>query len=186
VNTGSERKQLRKELRSVIAELRTENSRNATKWNFGLGPFYISTRVGSMNVAQAYVVFNLICFATGLALAFFNGNLATIGVALIVGSLFAFGAFIAQFWATLIQVELSRRTNSKNSNKIKELADKADDLAQRLRDLKGKDASSNKRGNSLEVRQPAPATTDIDHPEQTAYVGPPPAEQPEMRNHERL
>lgn len=41
---------------------------------------------------------NLTCFSTGLAFAFLGGLISTVGVALLVGSLFSEGAFVGQLW----------------------------------------------------------------------------------------
>jgi hypothetical protein len=48
----------------------------------------------------------LLCLVAGVVFIPFGGALQSLGIALIVGSLFSFGAFVAQFWA--IQVEKER------------------------------------------------------------------------------
>jgi hypothetical protein len=45
------------------------------------------------------------CLILGLTFVFFKGTAQTIGISLIVGGLFSFGAFVAQFWSAAMQRE---------------------------------------------------------------------------------
>ena len=45
-----------------------------------------------------YVLFNAVCFAVGVAFILLGGILQTLGISLVVGGLFSFGTFMAQWW----------------------------------------------------------------------------------------
>jgi hypothetical protein len=46
---------------------------------------------------------NLACFASGISFIFLGGVMQTVGVSLVVGALFAEGAFVGQWWAVTAQ-----------------------------------------------------------------------------------
>jgi hypothetical protein len=54
--------------------------------------------IGSQLVAKIYALFNVLCFIVGVVFCFFRGVFTGLGIALVVGSLFALGAFVSQFW----------------------------------------------------------------------------------------
>jgi hypothetical protein len=62
-------------------------------------------RINSALLAVIYVLFNAVCLILGITFVFFKGAVQTLGVSLIVGSLFSFGAFVAQFWSAAMQRE---------------------------------------------------------------------------------
>jgi hypothetical protein len=69
---------------------------NPTRWQ---------VRINSALFAMIYAFFNVACLILGLTFVFFKGAIQTLGVSLIVGSLFSFGAFVAQFWSAAQQRE---------------------------------------------------------------------------------
>jgi len=100
------RSQLREELSRAERELQAEYVRLLGTWQFCFGRMRIRAAVHSGFITAIYVLFNLLCFVVGVVFVPFGGALQSLGLALIVGGLFAFGAFVAQFWA--IQVEKER------------------------------------------------------------------------------
>jgi hypothetical protein len=50
-------------------------------------------------------LFKVACLILGLTFFFFKGAIQTIGISLIVGGLFSFGAFVAQFWSAAMRRE---------------------------------------------------------------------------------
>jgi hypothetical protein len=94
------------ELRLAEEALRAEYDRQLGMWQFGFGKLRIRAAVHSQFITFTYVLFNLLCFVAGIVFIPFGGALQSLGVALIVGGLFSFGAFVSQFWA--IQVERER------------------------------------------------------------------------------
>jgi hypothetical protein len=62
----------------------------------------------SQRVGQFYAAFCLLGLAGGAGLTFINTT-KEIGIGLMVGSIFAFGSFMAQFWAVAVQHEQAAR-----------------------------------------------------------------------------
>jgi len=58
-----------------------------------------------MRFAAAFVSFHLLVLATGAVLIFVGGAPRDLGMALVVGALFGFGAFIAQVWTMQVSRE---------------------------------------------------------------------------------
>jgi hypothetical protein len=106
------------------------------RWSFHLGPFKIKRHVSAMLIVQVYVVFNVACFFSGVGIAFIGGVFTVIGTALIVGALFSFGAFVAQFWTVRVQqdIDLNRKLYQDEVGlvELKELVKKWSDLHRRI------------------------------------------------------
>ena len=111
-DTSRQREQLEKELRLATEALDREYRRISSAGQIKLGPaaFFISFRFFS----TIYAVFDAACFATGVTLVFMNGVLQALGVALIVGSLFAFSTFVGQIGDRVWQVQ--KETVDRGSN----------------------------------------------------------------------
>lgn len=83
-------------------ELRAELS----TWHFYVGPVGVSARFNSMRFARYFVAFHLLVAASGAVLIFISdGAPRDLGLALVVGALFGFGAFIAQVWSAQVDRE---------------------------------------------------------------------------------
>ena len=98
------RDELQYELRLAAERLWAEYRRVGPKWSAG-NPTRSQVRINSALFAMIYVLFNAACLILGLTFVFFKGAAQTLGVSLIVGSLFSFGAFVAQFWSAAMQRE---------------------------------------------------------------------------------
>jgi hypothetical protein len=132
--------QLRAELQVVEKEFDARWRTQMGRWGFHLGPFKMAHYVSAMFIVQVYVVFNVACFFSGVGLAFIGGVFTTIGIAVMVGALFSFGAFVAQFWAVRVQqnIDLNRKIYQDEADfvELKELAKKWNELHRRIHDLK--------------------------------------------------
>jgi hypothetical protein len=56
-----------------------------------------------MFIVQVFVLFHTACFGVGAGLIFITGPTRELGLAMVVGSIFAFGSFVGQFWAVAIE-----------------------------------------------------------------------------------
>lgn len=104
-NSGQELDQLSGELQAAIHEFDKKLSR-MTSLNVIIPTGIKRSRTFHMSaLLLSWIInlLNLICFGTGLAFAFLGGLISTVGVALLVGSLFSEGAFAGQLWVTAHQ-----------------------------------------------------------------------------------
>jgi len=98
------RGELRSELRLAAERLWVEYQRVGPKWSAG-NPTRRQVRINSALFAMMYVLFNSVCLILGLVFVFFKDAAQALGISLVVGSLFSFGAFVAQFWSAAMQRE---------------------------------------------------------------------------------
>ena len=78
-------------LRDVYREFHT--------WNIGVGKLRIQAAVGTNFIAVAFVLWHLALGTAGvLSILLWEGG-RELGIALLVGALFSFGSFLAQFWS---------------------------------------------------------------------------------------
>lgn len=103
---GEKRRQLEENLRAVDEAFQKEYLRTASSWHVNFGPIHIPFVIGSQQVAKIYAFFNALCFVAGVVFCFFKGVLSGLGIALVVGSLFALGAFVSQFWMAVYTREI--------------------------------------------------------------------------------
>lgn len=61
--------------------------------------------LGSARISQIFSLVNGGALTAGIVISVIGGSLESLGVALIVGGIFGFGAFIAQFWSVAAQRE---------------------------------------------------------------------------------
>jgi hypothetical protein len=98
------RDELHSELRLAAERLWAEYRRVGPQWSAG-NPARPQVRINSALFAMIYALFNSVCLIFGLIFVFFKGATQALGIALVVGSLFSFGAFVAQFWSAAMQRE---------------------------------------------------------------------------------
>jgi hypothetical protein len=116
-------------------------------WVGRLGPFSLSVPVKSQVIVAIYVLFNVACFAIGVAFTLQHGALQALGIALVVGGLFSFGAFTAQWWDHVWQDQnntMDRAFNSgyhdKRYEELQRLAKEWVDAYEKLEALAGPDS----------------------------------------------
>jgi hypothetical protein len=105
MNSGKmSRDELHHELRLAAERLWAEYRRVGPKWSAG-NPTRPQVRINSSLFAVVYALFNSACLVLGLIFALSKGAAQALGISLVVGSLFSFGAFVAQFWSAAMQRE---------------------------------------------------------------------------------
>jgi hypothetical protein len=92
-------------------------------WQFHVGPIRLSGYFNSMRFARYFVGFHIGVGAAGTVLIFFGGAPRDLGVAMVVGALFGFGAFLAQVWTVQVEMERSVLTGQ-GREKYLELVEK--------------------------------------------------------------
>ena len=92
------RQRVEKDLQRASEALDEEIRSLSSGWSGKLGPFAISGTISLEVISAVYVLFNIICFATGIAFIFLKGAFQALGIALVVGGVFSFGTFMAQWW----------------------------------------------------------------------------------------
>ena len=102
-DVGSELAHLHEELRKTEVAFWKEFDRTVARWDLRIGPLRFTTPVTPKMLALIYLLFNALCFVAGAVFAVFGGVWAALGVALIVGSLFSYGAFVGQSWVIVRQ-----------------------------------------------------------------------------------
>ena len=141
---SKKRRQLEETLRAADEEFWQEYVRAASTWRVDFGPIHMPFVIGSQQVAKIYALFNALCFVVGVVLCFFRGILAGLGIALVVGSLFTFGAFVSQFWVAVYtrEVEWSNRVHSEaDVEKLQHLDQERSELRKRLEGLRDADVA---------------------------------------------
>lgn len=96
-NISNKRRQLEEKLTATDEAFQLEYEQAASSWHVNFGPIHIPFVIHSQRVAKIYTLFNVLCFVAGVVFCFFRGVLSGLGIALVVGSLFALGAFVSQF-----------------------------------------------------------------------------------------
>jgi hypothetical protein len=133
------RNALEDELRATEALFWSEFKRKAHGWQFAAGPIRIVANVGPRTTSIIFIAFNTACFIAGIALMFVSDLAASIGAALIVGALFSFGAFVAQFWVAAFQREhdmIERVFSETRYEGLQQLSAKVALLSQRIDQLR--------------------------------------------------
>ena len=94
------------QLKSVDYEMQKEIRRRSSQ-GWGLGPIRFEASSGIITIG--YIAFHAACFVIGIVLITLGGIPRDVGIAVVVGALFAFGSFMAQWWAVVVQREISVR-----------------------------------------------------------------------------
>jgi len=97
-NSRQQRDQLEKDVQRAHAAFDRESRSMTSTWIGRLGPFPLSIPANSQVIIAIYLLFNGVCFAVGVAFTLQHGTLQTLGISLVVGGLFSFGTFTAQWW----------------------------------------------------------------------------------------
>jgi len=123
---------LRSQLAATEEELDTRVAQEASGWGLPLAGIQQHV-VGTGRIAAVYVLLNAGALGLGIAFTVLSRSLESLGVALVVGAVFGFGAFIAQFWAVAAQREFAVRDEVFGSlEDLKGLNEKRLALAERI------------------------------------------------------
>jgi hypothetical protein len=139
-----QRNEVEKELQRANEAFMREYRSMTSTWGGTLGPFAIRIPASSHVITAIYVLFNVVCFAVGVAFTLQHGVLQTLGIALVVGGLFSFGTFMAQWWNHVWQDQndaMDRAFNSgyhdKRYAELQRLNKERVDLYEKLESLPG-------------------------------------------------
>ena len=100
----------RAELEERLAQIEEEYGAIADPgWQVRVGRVHFRRRYGSQTFAKLFVSFNAVLFASGVALSVAGGTLASLGIAVVVGTLFSFGSFLTEVWSQTLDREDERR-----------------------------------------------------------------------------
>lgn len=97
-DTAKRRAQLEQRLRDASADFDREFRSHTSGWRTGIGRFAITTEFDTGVIVLVYVFFNIVCFAAGIVFILQGGVLQALGISFVVGGLFSFGTFMAQWW----------------------------------------------------------------------------------------
>lgn len=107
-----QRDDLKKELDGAREALKRRYRSMASTWKAGSLP--ITVTIDSGLISLIYILFNVVCFAAGVAFIFLNGTLRVLGISLVVGGLFSFGTFMTQWWDHAWQTENNTKDRAFN------------------------------------------------------------------------
>ena len=106
---ASELDRLRNKLTQLDELIRQQEARRS---NWGIGLRVGQKRLGyykqitAARIFLSYVAFNFSGIIVGIVMIINKGVARELGIAVVVGSIFAFGSFIAQWWSIEVQQEI--------------------------------------------------------------------------------
>jgi hypothetical protein len=134
---NAEMDRLLRDLQDADRTLDAVYMKETADWRIGLGDIRIRGNFPSNSIAVIFVAFNAVLFALGIFFSLLGGTLNSLGVSLIVGSLFAASAFVAQFWAVSYQrgVEVYREIFGDGLGELRDLASKRAEILEKIRTI---------------------------------------------------
>jgi hypothetical protein len=90
------------------------------RWGMATGPRWLYM-VSPSRISTSYWIFLAACFVAGILFAVHRGTLSSLGTALIVGSLFAGGAFVGQVWESAFKERHSLLEKALGDERTKDL-----------------------------------------------------------------
>jgi len=137
-NPRIELDRLRQELKDTEAEFWKLHWDLAKGWLGIFGPPAIRRPGSPIFIVQLFVLFHIACFAIGARLIFTSGAAKELGIAMVVGSIFAFGSFVGQ----LVSIAYARTseitqqiTGSKKKKDLQQLADRREAIMTEIEQL---------------------------------------------------
>lgn len=99
----AELERLRREREALLAKC-FEYFESLRTWQLQVGKFKVSRIVSSQTVAKSFAGWHVTTFTSGVGLTFLSST-RELGIALVVGSLFAIGSFLSQWWSQVLESE---------------------------------------------------------------------------------
>lgn len=132
---NAEMDRLLRDLQDVDRTLDAAYMKETADWRLGLDGIRVRGNFPSNSIAVIFVSFNAVLFALGIVFSLLGGTLNSLGVSLIVGSVFAASAFVAQFWAVSYQrgVEVYREIFGDGLGELRDLANKRAEILAKIR-----------------------------------------------------
>lgn len=131
---------LRRELKDIEAVLWPSYWALVKGWLGVFGPPTIRRPFSPIFIVQVYALFNILCFAVGARLIFTTGPTRELGIAMVVGSIFAIGSFVAQLFSIAYgrTNEIAQQiTGSQKINDLKQLAGRREAIRRQIRQRAG-------------------------------------------------
>jgi hypothetical protein len=152
-NASAELDRLQEQLQAADEALKAALIREADTWFIKIGRFRLHAVMGTNTILVGYISFNTVCFATGVAFSLVGGIVTSLGLSLVVGALFGFGAFVAQFWIVALQREgeIWHRAyggSDETTTNLKRLVKKREELADLIERLRHQHQSSTESNSS--------------------------------------
>jgi hypothetical protein len=152
-DSSAELDRLHEQLQAADEALKAALLRTAGEWKIVIGPVRLQAVVGTNSILLVYALFNTVCLTAGVVFSFARGTLASLGLALVVGALFSFGAFVAQFWAVTHQresetVDRAYGGDDEITVNLKRLVKKRAELVDRIERLRHLHQSSTESNSS--------------------------------------
>ena len=129
---------LRRELKDTEAVLWPSYWDLAKGWLSPFGPPTIRRPASPIFVAQLFVLFHILCFAVGAGLIFTSGPARELGIAMVVGSIFAFGSFVGQLFSVAYgraNEIMQQITGTQKVEELKQLAARREALKRQIDQL---------------------------------------------------
>ncbi|BCB92022.1 hypothetical protein Psuf_093350 [Phytohabitans suffuscus] len=92
------------ELEATLSEIRRLNAA-FLPWQIRIGPVRLARRVWSMHFFFTFTLFHIGAGVVGGVFIFMREPFRSLGIAIVVGALFAFGSFLTQVWAQSVEKE---------------------------------------------------------------------------------
>ena len=137
-DSQSELDQLTAELQAIDDEIDREVARLSSHWPIQFGRFKLSV-TGAKKIILIYVVFNLVPLVFGIVFSLSRRVFVNLGVALIVGAIFSFGALIAQVWSVSVQNAsnlVAQAFGNIRNERLETLGERYTELAKRVDELR--------------------------------------------------
>lgn len=103
-------------------------------WRFYVGPLRLTAKLNSLGIAHIYALFCALCFIAGAVLAVFSTT-KELGVALVVGAIFAGSSFVSQWWTVQVAKETEDHREvygPEEVRRLRELLHQREQLAARI------------------------------------------------------
>jgi hypothetical protein len=139
----------------LVEQEKQRQIRRRTAEGWGLGPIRFAAPSGLITIG--YIAFHVTCLAVGIVLIIHGGTPKDIGIAVVVGAIFAFGSFMAQWWAVVVQRELSVRDAANQESDAAlwhELALQRADISRQLAALEVSQLGQKSSANPPQAGQP--------------------------------
>lgn len=133
-----ERTRLRVELDELDREITDRLNEVHPGWQIVFFRYHIPIRLNSTGLSWIYVVFNFLVFAFGITVIFFGDSWTELGIALVVGAMFATGSFVAQILSAQLNSEQHTADlvwRDDEARKVRPLVLRARETYQRLSEL---------------------------------------------------
>ncbi len=127
-------------LKDEVAWLYQDHQRRSLErdaWQLQYGHVHLRMRMGSQRITRVFITLILVLLIVGVAATFVSGT-RELGIALVVGAIFAGASFITQYWA--VQVAKEEEDNWRLDQELRkrlvdEYADRIQEIHKRIKQI---------------------------------------------------